>query len=163
MMAPVSFRHADLSAWLMGVVRGFIRRSDLGIAVGGEFFVRLTGQRRLPDILFVSKSRMGILRKNHLEGAPDLVMEVVSPESVARDWREKYIDYERAGVAEYWVVDPMSQRAEIYRLVDGKYSPHPEEDGKLTAQIIPGFYLRTEWLWQQPLPAELEVLRELDV
>lgn len=163
MMAPVSFQHADLSAWLLAVVRGFIRRHDLGVAVGGEFYVRLADRRRLPDLLFLAKARLHLLRKNHVEGAPDLVVEIVSPESESRDWREKYLEYENAGVREYWVVDPMSQRVEAYALGGGRYSMIAEREGQLHSAVLPGFFLKTTWLWQVPLPAELDVLRELGV
>ena len=69
-----------------------------------------------PDLLFVSNARSGQLRKNHLEGPPDMLVEIVSPESVDRDWNEKPAEYEAAGVPEYWIVDPMTQRAEVYVL-----------------------------------------------
>jgi Uma2 family endonuclease len=163
MMAPVSFRHADLSAWLLSIIRMFVRRRDLGVAVGGELYVRLSGRRRLPDVLFVSKARLGIVKENHVEGAPDLIMEIVSPESESRDWRDKYLDYERAGVTEYWVIDPASKHTEVYVLTNGKFAPVVERDGKIASTAIPGFYLQPQWLWQNPLPSELDVLHELGV
>jgi len=162
-MAPVSFRHADLSAWLLSIIRMYARRKDLGVAVGGEFYVRLANRRRLPDVLFVSKSHLSLLKENHLEGPPDLIMEIVSPESESRDWREKYLEYQRAGVLEYWIIDPTSRRVEAYTLSGGKYVAFVEQEGTLPSAAIPGFYLRPQWLWQDPLPSELDVLRELGV
>ena len=94
---------------------------------------------------------------------PDLVIEIVSPDSESRDWREKYEEYERAGVREYWIIDPMSQYIEVYVLIRGKYRQLKEQDGKLVSRVLPGFFLKIEWLWRDPLPVELDVLRELGV
>jgi Uma2 family endonuclease len=128
--------------------------------------VRLGTQRRrrVPDILFVSTERQGILRSDYVEGAPDLAIEIVSPESLSRDWREKYLEYEAAGVREYWIIDPMARRVEAYVLGDdGHYARLPEEEGVIRSVALPGFYLRTDWLWQEPLPNVLEIAKELGV
>ena len=164
-MAPANFGHTDLNDWLTTIVRVFVRHHELGVCLSRDFLVRLAPQRRLrlPDILFVSKARRHLIQRTRLEGAPDLIIEVVSPDSESRDWREKYREYERAGVREYWVIDPMSQHAEVYVLVRGKYRQLVDQEGKLASRVLPGFYLKTDWLWQDPLPAELGVLRELGV
>jgi Uma2 family endonuclease len=163
-MSPASGEHSDLGGWLYMVLRRFVRRRHLGVIRGPEFMVRL-GQRRrrrLPDVLFVAEARRDILRRNHVEGAPDLIMEVVSPESVSRDWREKYLDYEAAGVREYWVIDPMSRRAEAYHLgTNGSYQPIGEKDDKIASVVLPGSYLRPSWLWQENQPDDIDVLREM--
>lgn len=164
-MAPASYDHVRLNDWLDRVVGIFVQHFDLGVTLSREFSVRLVKQRRrrLPDLLFVAKGRRHLIRETFLDGAPDLIIEIVSPDSESRDWREKYEEYERAGVREYWIIDPMSKHAEVYVLVRGKYRQLKEQDGKLVSRVLPGFYLRVEWLWQDPLPAELDVLRELGV
>ncbi|HXE53058.1 MAG TPA: Uma2 family endonuclease [Tepidisphaeraceae bacterium] len=165
MMAPVSFEHSDLNAWLLSIARVYVRARQLGTLIGPEFFVRLVAQkrRRLPDILFVSAERQHLIRKQVVEGAPDLIFEIVSPDSVSRDWREKYHEYESAGVREYWVIDPAPQRVEAYALGPSGYARIQEAEGKLSSLAIPGFYLREAWLWQRPLPPEADVLRELGI
>jgi Uma2 family endonuclease len=162
-MAPVSLAHADLFMWLGSILRSFVDDHNLGLVLGPEFFVRFPEQRRrrLPDILFVRQDRRDLLKKQYLDGAPDLIIEVVSPDSESRDWRDKYLEYERAGVREYWVIDPMSQHVEVYSLRKGAYASIPEKDGKLVSKVISGFWLKTEWLWQQPLPRVSNVLKEL--
>ena len=60
-----------------------------------------------PDILFVSNERAHIRTPANIRGAPDLVVEILSPSSVSRDWREKMALYSEHGVEEYWIVDPM--------------------------------------------------------
>ena len=166
MMSPSSTDTDDLNGWFLAILRSFARRKNLGRVLGPNSMVRLATQRRrrIPDILFVQNSRLDIIRTNHLEGAPDLAVEIVSPESFARDWREKYQEYETAGVQEYWVIDPQSEHAELYVLGDDrKYQRQTEQDGYLKSMLLPGFNLRTIWFWTAPRPDELDVLRELGV
>jgi Uma2 family endonuclease len=128
--------------------------------------VRFAARRRcrVPDLLFVQKSRLDLLRHNHLEGPPDVAFEIVSPDSVARDWREKYLEYESVGVHEYWVIDPMSRRAEAYALTAGAaYERIAPADDVIRSAVIPGFFLKENWLWQVPRPRVADVLREFTV
>jgi Uma2 family endonuclease len=165
-MPPVSDDHDDFGRWLHTLVQGLVEYRDLGRIKGPEFMVRLPRQRRrrTPDLLFVSKARVEIIRPNHVEGAPDLIIELVSPESVPRDWREKYLEYERAGVREYWVIDRVAGRFEVYRLsADGRYEVVPEVDGKIISKAIAGFYLRAKWVIGDRRPAVFTALRELGV
>ena len=92
-------------------------------------------------------------------------MEIVSRESFNRDRKDKYREYQAAGVREYWLVDPDHRRAEFFRLgADGQYHPAPPDDqGIFHSEALPGFWLKTDWLWQDPLPDEVDVLRELGV
>jgi Uma2 family endonuclease len=68
-----------------------------------------------PDLVFVQRGRESILRERGVEGAPDLVVEVISPSTASRDRKQKRETYARFGVAQYWVVDPSKRRIEAYR------------------------------------------------
>ncbi len=159
---PVSRRH-DALTWFLGrLLKLFIEGNDLGDVHGPEFQVRLrAGLRRVPDLLFVAKERREIVQDAHVEGAPDLIVEIVSPDSEERDWREKYWEYEKAGVKEYWVIDPYSETMAMYRL--GGYRRVKLEEGVYRSEAVPGFWLRPEWLWQEPLPSVLEIAREMGI
>lgn len=164
-MSPATWIHATLRRLLTTLLGEYVEVKKLGEIVDTEFTVRLNSKRRrIPDVLFIANDRLSNLRPKHLEGPPNLIIEVVSEDSVDRDWRTKYNEYEASGVDEYWVVDPLYQRLEAYALSDDKtYQRIEPRDGKVASVVVPGFYLRPDWLWQQPLPRARELLRELGV
>jgi Uma2 family endonuclease len=166
MMAPANIDHDQFFGWLRTVVSLFVEQHELGRVFGSEVLVRLPRQRRLrqPDLLFVSQAREGMVGATRILGAPDLIMEVVSPDSVARDWREKYLDYEKAGVGEYWVIDRLGGRMEAYALSRArKFVRIRDEQGRVKSSVLKGFHLRTEWALGATLPKLGPVLRELGV
>ena len=103
LMPPVSLEQADLFGWLYRVVGEYVERDDLGKVLGPEFSIRLSKQRRwrVPDLFVVLKHRLHLLGPTCLDGASDIAFEIVSPDSVVRDWRDKYQEYQSAGVREY--------------------------------------------------------------
>lgn len=144
-MSPASFNHLNLNGWLFRLLGDFVESRELGEVVGFDFMIRLGGgkSRRVPDIFFVAESRRALIRPTYLDGAPDLAVEIVSQDSPAREWREKYLEYEAAGVREYWIVDPFSSRVEANRLGgEGKFSRIEEVDGKIASAVLDGFFLR---------------------
>lgn len=77
-----------------------------------------------PDILFISKERLSLITKQNIQGAPDLVVEIVSPESEKRDKELKRKLYHRSGIKEYWLVDPETKTIEILTRADQDYVIH---------------------------------------
>ena len=80
-----------------------------------------------------------------------------------RDREEKYDEYEAAGVREYWIIDNCPRRplAEFYRLdAKGMYQRIEPINGIFRSEVIQGFWLRIDWLWQST-PDEVESLREI--
>ncbi len=162
-MSPDSGKHISLVDFLATVVGLFARKRDLGRAFGANYQMRFSRlkRRRSADLVFVAKDRLDILKPNHIEGPPDLVVEIVSPESTARDWREKYLEYQRAGIKEYWIIEPTLHRMEAYTLIKREYVRIDERDGKIHSRVLPGLYIKPEWLWSDPACDPLEVLKEL--
>jgi Uma2 family endonuclease len=166
-MAPVRREHSELNVWLLRLVAEFVEHHDLGQVLGSEFPIRLASIRRMrsPDVMYVSKAKIPKLRSTYLDGAPDLTMEIVSPDSEARDWRDKYGDYQSTGVREYWVVDPLSKRVEGYTLGRTKqYSLiRPDDEGLIHSKVLKGLFIQPQWLWRSPLPKLSGVLKELKI
>jgi len=165
-MSPANDDHEDLFGWLLSVLRLHVRHRDAGFIRGGNTQIRLAAQRRrrIPDILFIEKSRRDIVRRNHIEGPPDLAIEIVSPDSQSRDRREKFFEYQAGGVREYWIIDPLSEKVELYSLSgDGTYQLIPPSGDTIGSCVLPGFVLQVEWLWELTRPSEVEVLRQLGV
>jgi len=163
--SPASQSRERINVFLITLLQLYVDHHRLGTVFGSNFQLRLRpGLRRIPDLAFVSKDRRDIVQETHIEGAPDLVMEVASPDSLVRDWREKYFEYEKAGIREYWIIDPQAKRIDLYHLTEqGGYEVVVPEEGVLYSQVIPGFWLRPEWLWQEPLPNVLEIARQLGI
>lgn len=99
-----------------------------------------------PDIIFISKEQKQISKEEGIFGVPDLLVEVVSKGSVVRDYVEKKNDYEKFGVKEYWIIDPLSQTIIVNALVDGKYQVFSavEEQGIAKSKLLEGFELSYE-------------------
>lgn len=98
-----------------------------------------------------------------MDGPADVVVEVISPESGAGDRGEKFDEYERGGVQEYWLIDPERGWAEFYRLgPEGWYQPvFAGREGVYRSEAIPDFWLKVAWLFQEPLPSPLRVVGEI--
>jgi Uma2 family endonuclease len=159
--SPASDQHQDIVRFLTAVLSAFVETHRLGIIRPAPFQMRLSGSSREPDLFFLSNAHLDRRRENY--GPADVVIEVLSPESAARDRGEKFYEYEAAGVGEYWLIDPIREQAEFYRLgSDGRYRlVLPDAEGRFVSQLIEGFALRVDWLWRRP--AVLDALRELGV
>jgi len=161
MTTPASDRHQDLVGFLESLLRLYVEERELGIVRSAPFQVKLEHGRE-PDLIFIAREHLTRLKTSHVEGPPDLVVEVVSPESVARDRGEKFYEYAQGGVPEYWLIDPQARWAEFYRLKEGYYRPALSgETGVYRSEAVVGFWLRIEWLWERP--RVLQALRELRV
>ena len=100
--------HQASSIALGSAMHIFSKANGLGIVLLAPFDVLLSDTDVVqPDILFVSKEREEIITYANIRGAPDLVVEILSPSSVSRDWGAKMALYAEHGVEEYWIVDPM--------------------------------------------------------
>jgi Uma2 family endonuclease len=100
-----------------------------------------------PDVIYVSKSRSAIVR-DRVEGAPDLVVEVLSPGTARRDIGEKLRLYAEAGVAEYWVVDPVLGTFEFLENAADGYCVRVPEGVTYRSAAVAGLELDLAAFWR---------------
>ncbi len=98
-----------------------------------------------PDLLFISNERGHVVTRDNVQGAPDLVVEVLSPSTSAVDWTTKRDLYARYGVREYWIVDPDDRTVAVLSLHEGTLEfVRTCGDGEdLTSAVVDGFHLET--------------------
>ncbi len=164
---PPKTRHQQVVGFLYELLSLFVRFFRLGELLTAPFEMKLAPGKssQEPDILFVAQEHLERLTEERLLGPADLVVEVVSDDSVYRDRVRKFREYQEAGVREYWVIDsrPGQERAEFWVLdAEGKYQPGVvDEDGVYRSAVLPGFWLRVDWLWQEELPDPLLTFAEI--
>ncbi|HEX2203567.1 MAG TPA: Uma2 family endonuclease [Longimicrobium sp.] len=149
-MTPPSEEHAEISAFLLAALRGYVNRKRLGGRVlHAPFQMKLESSGREPDVLYIGEESRHRFKRVFLDGPADLAIEIVSPDSRTRDRTEKFREYEQAGVREYWLIDPLQRAAEVYRLSgSGVYGPVPlGEPPRLRSEVIPGLWIDPAWLW----------------
>jgi Uma2 family endonuclease len=163
---PPKKLHQALVGFLDRIIGLFVAVFDLGEVHVAPLEVKLDpdGPSREPDLLFLSKAHLDRHVPERVLGPPDLIVEIVSDDSVHRDRVTKFDEYEAAGVLEYWVIDnrPEQGRAWFYQLdPSGRYrSVLVSDDGVYRSAVLPGFELRVAWLWQEQ-PDVLSALAEL--
>ncbi|HKR66125.1 MAG TPA: Uma2 family endonuclease [Thermoanaerobaculia bacterium] len=127
-------RHQIVVATLITELRSFASAHGLGQVIGSPIDVVLSANDIVqPDIIFVSKGRRSIITRANIQGAPELVIEVLSDSTRRYDELTKRKLYEKFGVAEYWVVDPELEIVKIGR--------QEISSGTLTTPLLPGFAL----------------------
>jgi Uma2 family endonuclease len=139
--APNS-EHQRISRKLEFALLKFLDQNQLGELLHAPIDVILDKQNVVqPDILFISNASLGIITKKCVEGAPNLVVEIISPSSHYRDTVEKKAIYEWFGVKEYWLIDPANRVMEVFSLQNGKYALHAfvAEEGQATSALLEGF------------------------
>ena len=115
-----SFRHQRISQRLERQLLRLLEDPGLGIVVDAPVGVEFpdSGEGVQPDIVFVSEARRGRIAEQGIRGAPDLVIEILSPTTADRVRGIKRKLYERQGVDQYWIVDPESQAVEVWTFAD---------------------------------------------
>ena len=154
-MSPVGREHQRIGLFLASLLQEWAEARQAGEVFYEKFQMRLPTAGREPDVLFVRSEHLDRLAETYLDGPADLAIEIVSAESKGRDRGEKYFEYERGGVQEYWLIDPERQVAEFYQLqADGLFRVAEPESGIYRSRELNGFWLRVDWLWERPAVAD---------
>lgn len=166
-LSPASNRHQQITRLLSALLSLYVEEHDVGWVATAPFLMHLPhlDRAREPDLLFVAREHLERVRETRLEGAADLVVEILSPESVSRDRGDKFVEYEAAGVREYWLIDPDRRQVEVYGLDDvggeRRFRLRPADAaGRHRSQVLAGFWLHPDWLFDEPIKVT-DAAREL--
>lgn len=119
--APVPY-HQQVSRNLEYALHRYVSEHNLGEVLDAPCDLLLSETDVVqPDIFFIAKGRLAIIKETNIQGAPDLVIEILSPATERRDRGIKQKLYARVGVIEYWIVDPAAKTIEVFSLKSGGY------------------------------------------
>jgi Uma2 family endonuclease len=141
--SPVT-QHQRISRRLVVAFQSYLDAQPMGEVFYAPFDVVMSFHDVVvPDLIYISQSRAQLVTAKNLQGAPDLVIEILSPSTRSRDERLKRELYERAGVEEYWIIDPDRNVVLIYRRQDAHFLPPDtfDESAVIETALLPGFEL----------------------
>ena len=164
---PPKQPHQRVVTFLLRLLGQFIELFQSGCLLPAPFEMRATpdGAAREPDLLFVLQAHRDRLTEARLSGPADLVIEVVSDDSVSRDRADKFYEYQAAVITEYWIIDPrpVFERVDFYVLDDtGRYRPIPVgTDGRYHSTVLVDFWFQVDWVLTTEPPEVLRALTQI--
>ena len=122
MMVPApNMKHQEILGRLYVELHRFVQEHELGKVYVAPVDVVLSDTDVVqPDVLFISRAREDRITDANVQGAPDLVIEILSPSTADKDLGKKHELYGSCGVLEYWIIDPVSETVTVHRQRDGK-------------------------------------------
>jgi len=142
--SPVPY-HQWLSKNIEFELEKFVREKELGKVFYAPCDIYLDNENVLqPDILFISKQRLNIIGEKNIQGAPDLVIEILSESTAYIDMVKKKKLYAQFGVKEYWILDPGEKTAETYTPKNALFvlTKRFTEKDVLESPLLPGLKIK---------------------
>ncbi|TDA67736.1 MAG: Uma2 family endonuclease [Clostridia bacterium] len=133
--------HQVVSGRIFRLISGYIEDRRLGVVLYAPVDVYLGEEDAYqPDLLYISAERQNLITEDGVHGAPDLVIEILSPATAYYDLRTKFRAYRESGVREYWVVDPGEKVVEVYSNHGGHFATLGsfKKHDKLVSQVLSG-------------------------
>jgi Uma2 family endonuclease len=131
----------ELMHWIEKAGRGRVFTAPIDVHLGPGSVVQ-------PDLVVLLGRNASIIGPKKLTGVPDLLIEVLSPSNHAYDRRTKFDRYQRAGVREYWLVDPDAHTVEPFGLRRRKYVALPVATDSITLRVLRGVTIDLREVWQ---------------
>jgi Uma2 family endonuclease len=137
-MSPApSFPHQDVCTQLASLIRLHSSAENLGKCIASPIDVYFDDKNIFqPDIIFISNENMNIVKDEKVKGAPDLIVEVLSPGNKKHDTERKRPVYEKHGVKEFFIVDPRNKEVITYYLMNNKFIKQETAAGKITSLLL---------------------------
>jgi Uma2 family endonuclease len=161
-MTPQTDRHLLIAGFLFKAIDGYLEFNEIGgLAAQAGFQVRLGPHiGREPDVFYLTPEHTHRFKRTFVDGPVDLAIELISPDSRVRDRREKFQEYQQAGIPEYWIIDPDAETLEVYWLSEsGTYELVPLGDPpRATSRVLPGMWIDPAWMWAKR-PRAITALR----
>lgn len=158
-ISPASLQHMVIVKYLLHLLDIYMELNPIGTVIAASFVMHLEAisAYREPDLQVILKNNPGQLTDTAMIGPADICIEVVSPESISRDYGKKFEEYEKAGVREYWIIDPLRQRCDFNRReLTRLYSRiAPDASGNYQSPLLPKLMLNVPTLWRDPMPGAL--------
>lgn len=162
MASPENSEHNKLLRWLTMVLGSFIEARGLGELTINKVAYRLSDRSAPePDLGFVAAQRVDRIKPGYVDGPPDLAVEIVSPDSIDRDYEYKRARYEAGGVGEYWIIDPLERTATFLVREGERFVERTPRDHVYRSRVLEGLELDVRWLWQRPLPPTMPIVQRL--
>ena len=137
-MSPApSILHQEILNEINVGIAIFLRTNHIGKVLIAPLDVQFSMENILqPDIIFIKNENVNKLKSKRLSGAPDLIIEILSPSTSQFDYVEKKIIYERFGVNEYFIVEPNSKSVDSFFLKNGEYKEQKSTIGKINSIVL---------------------------
>jgi Uma2 family endonuclease len=127
-----------------------VARGAGGLAFFAPFDVELADHSIVqPDIMYVSPGRRGVLTSRRIVGAPDLLIEVLSPSTARRDRGEKLLLYAESAIRDYWIVDPERRQIEFLANSEGRFTVAMPVAGLYQSSALPDLRLDVVGFWRE--------------
>lgn len=149
--------HNDILAFLVALLRTYLLYRKVGVlylaGVRMQLKIEEKTSVREPDLMVILNTNRERIQPTYFDGPADIAVEVVSPESSLRDWGEKREEYEKVGVKEYWIVDPLREEVFVFVLSSvGNRARFKllktDQNGNIRSSLLPDFSLNPNLFWR---------------
>jgi len=164
-MSPIEEAHDALSRFASALFDTYLELTTGGRVLQDPMVMKLSPKSpgRQPDLQVLLPDRMHLLKSTEVAGAANLVVEIVSQESIKRDRGDKFEEYELGGVDEYWIIDRIHKEALFYvRGEDGLFQSRLPVDGVYTSSVLPRLKIEVSVFWREKIPSTREAVKMIE-
>ena len=155
----VQLDHERCSAWIYQIVGPYVQKMDIGEMLSSRIMVKTDDfGGRMPDLLFVKQSRLEIVQQRSVYGAPDLIIEIVSPNDRLSHLRELEAEYFGLGVPELAFINLRKKEIRLMRHNPDGYHETVITTGDVRFEAIPNLVLQADWILNEPRPDVFDTL-----